>query len=157
MLIRHAKSDWSGEEPDDRRPLAPRGRRQAPETGAWIAAHVSLDLAVVSPALRARATWDLVAAELPVVPPVVVDDRVYAAWGRDLLEVVRGLPDDAGAVALVGHNPGLEDLAEHLTGRAVWMPTSSVAVLDLPGAWVDAGPGASLRASGRPPEWLEAP
>ncbi len=157
VLIRHAKSDWSGDEPDDQRPLARRGRRQAPETGVWIAAHLSLDLTVVSPAVRARATWELVAAQLPVVPPVVVDDRVYAAWGRELLGVVRDLPAEASTVALVGHNPGLEDLVGHLTGRFVPMPTSAVAVVDLPGRWAEAGPGATLRAAGRPPEWLEAP
>src|SRR6478735_578713 len=60
VLLRHAKSDWSTGEPDPRRPLAGRGRRQAPEAGRWLAANLdAIDLAVVSPATRARQTWEL--------------------------------------------------------------------------------------------------
>jgi phosphohistidine phosphatase len=153
VLLRHAKSDWSTGAADVSRPLAPRGRRQAPETGRWLAAHlVRVDLAVVSPATRARSTWDLVAAELAAPPRVRVDDRVYAASDDELLDVVRGLPDDAGTVVLVGHNPGIEDLAALLAGETPTLPTSAVAVLDLSGAWSTAGPGtATLRAAGRPP------
>ena len=65
ILLRHAKSDWSGEEPDIDRPLAKRGRRQAPDTGRWLARSIhGIDLAVVSPAVRTRKTWDLVCKEL---------------------------------------------------------------------------------------------
>jgi phosphohistidine phosphatase len=151
VLIRHAKSDWSGGEPDVDRPLAPRGRRQAPESGAWIAENLRLDRAVVSPAARAKATWDLVAAELDDPPRVVHDERVYGASAQALLEVVREQPDDASTVALVGHNPGLEDLLGLLTGAYEPLPTSAVAVIDLDGPWSTAGPGARLRTAGRPP------
>jgi phosphohistidine phosphatase len=150
VLLRHAKSDWSHGLPDRERPLAPRGRRQAPEAGRWIRDHLSpLDLAVVSPAARARSTWELVAAELEDVA-TRLDDRVYAASADELLEVVRELPAGARTVALVGHNPGLEDLVELLTGEWVAMPTSAVAVLELAGDWAGAG-GATLTWSGRPP------
>ena len=65
ILLRHAKSDWSGMEADIRRPLAQRGRRQAPEAGRWLGANVdNIDLVVLSPATRAQQTWELVAAEL---------------------------------------------------------------------------------------------
>lgn len=97
ILLRHAKSDWSGGEADIERPLARRGRRQAAEAGRWLAANVpGIDLAVVSPATRTRSTWDVVAGELDRPPEVLVDDRVYAASGDELLEVVRGLADAAG-------------------------------------------------------------
>ncbi|HET7735819.1 MAG TPA: histidine phosphatase family protein [Nocardioidaceae bacterium] len=151
VLIRHAKSDWSGDEPDHERPLAKRGERQAPEAGAWIAANLELDLAVVSTAARAHATWRLVAAQLDRQPAVAFDDRVYAASSRTLLEIVRELPDTATTVAMVGHNPGLEGLVTLLTGQWQPMPTSAVAVIDLEGRWADAGAGASLRTAGRPP------
>ncbi len=152
VLLRHAKSDWSHGLPDRDRPLAPRGRRQAPEAGRWIRDHLDpLDLAVVSPAVRALTTWQLVAAELGPVQ-TRTDDRVYAASADELLAVVRGLPDRLRTVALVGHNPGLEDLLELLTGDWVAMPTSAVAVLELSGGWSGAGSdNATLRASGRPP------
>ena len=61
ILLRHAKSDWSGSVPDVDRPLARRGHRQAPQAGRWLADNIdSIDLAVVSPANRARRTWELV-------------------------------------------------------------------------------------------------
>lgn len=154
VLVRHAKSDWSGSHPDRARPLAPRGRRQAPEAGRWIGVNIEhLDLAVVSPAVRAQRTWELVAAELDGSQAERFEDRVYAASADELLDVVRELPDNLGVVALVGHNPGLEELVLLLTGEAVAMKTSAVAVIDLPGRWSSAGDSpAKLRAAGRPPE-----
>jgi phosphohistidine phosphatase len=153
ILLRHAKSDWSGDEADRDRPLAPRGRRQAPDAGRWLAANVeSIDLVVLSPARRARSTWELVAAELDSPPPTRVEERAYAASARELLAVVRGLPEHAATVVLVGHNPGMEDLASGLTGEPTPMPTSALAVVTLSGSWSAAGEGSGvLRASGRPP------
>ena len=153
ILLRHAKSDWSGDEADLDRPLATRGRRQAPDSGRWLAGNVdAIDLAVVSPAARTRGTWDLVAAELGAAPRVRVEERVYAASAEGLLDLVRELPVELATVVLVGHNPGLEDLVSRLTGEWVRMPTSALAVIDLAGPWASAGRRpATLRASGRPP------
>lgn len=151
VVLRHGKSDWSGVEPDLERPLSKRGRRQAAEAGAWLADNLpSIDLAVVSPAERTRATWRLVAVALPEPPEVRVDERVYAAWGHQLRAVVAELPPEAGTVVLVGHNPAVEDLVEELAGEQVPMPTSALAVLSWSGAWSDPS-GAELRAAGRPP------
>ena len=153
VVLRHAKSDWSTDSEDRLRPLAARGRRQAPEAGRWLAGHgPALDLAVVSPAVRARTTWDLVAAELPQVPPATMDDRVYAASLDELLAVVADLPEGAVTALLVGHNPGLEELVAGLTGEPIRMPTAALAVIDVPGAWSAVEPGSCrLRTSGRPP------
>jgi phosphohistidine phosphatase len=153
ILLRHGKSDWSGDEPDIDRPLAERGRRQASEAGQWLATHVDrIDLAVVSPAERTRATWDLVVAELREQPEARYDGDAYAASAGDLLDIIHGLRDELGTVVVVGHNPGLEDLAESLVGDWVPLPTSALAVIDLGGPWRSAGrsPGL-LRAAGRPP------
>ncbi len=157
ILLRHGKSDWSGGEPDHLRPLAGRGRRQVPEAGRWLADNAgTIDLAVVSPAARTRETWGLAAAELAVPPPVREDDRVYAGSAHALLGVVRELPGEVSTVVLVGHNPGVEDLVASLTGRSVPMPTSALAVIDLPGPWAAAGNAtAELRAHGRPPAGRE--
>jgi phosphohistidine phosphatase len=153
ILLRHAKSDWSGDEPDRLRPLATRGRRQAPDAGRWLAAHIdSIDLAVVSPARRARDTWDLVAAELDTPPGTRIDDRMYGASGQGLLSIVRDLSDDIDTAVLVGHNPGIEDLASFLLGEMSRMKTSALAVITIAGSWSTAGHhSATLRASGRPP------
>src|SRR5215204_6056952 len=110
VLVRHAKS---GEGAVDRdRPLADRGVAEAPAVGRWLAGHrIAPDRVVVSPARRARQTWELAAAELgPAVRPVI-DDRVYRNTVEDLLEVVRDTPAEVTTLAIVGHNPGLQDFA----------------------------------------------
>jgi phosphohistidine phosphatase len=153
ILLRHAKSDWSTAAADIDRPLAERGRRQAPDAGRWLAANIDgIGLAVVSPASRARSTWEIVAAELDVPPRTLVDDRLYGASDDELLTVVRDLPDDVESAVLVGHNPGLEDLATLLSGELTRMPTSALAVLTVSGSWPAAAAHTStLTASGRPP------
>jgi phosphohistidine phosphatase len=67
------------------------------------------------------------------------------------MPIIHELADDLGTVALVGHNPAMEELASHLTGSWVAMPTSCVAVIGLSTPWSEAGPGAALLAHGRPP------
>ncbi|HSI26283.1 MAG TPA: histidine phosphatase family protein [Aeromicrobium sp.] len=153
VLVRHAKSDWSAGVPDVDRPLSARGRRQAPESGAWLATRVAIDRAVVSPAQRARSTWDLVAAEYESAPPATFDDDAYTFDGHALLAIIRHLNDDDQTVALVGHNPAMEELIHLLTGRWLPMPTACLAVIDLPGDWRDAAGegGATVFAHGRPP------
>jgi phosphohistidine phosphatase len=157
VLLRHAKSDWSGKEDDVDRPLSKRGLHEAPQAGQWLAHGVaSIDLAVVSPANRARKTWELASAELDSPPPVSLDDRVYAASASQLLGVVHTLPEDANTVLLVGHNPGIEELVSLLTGESISMPTSALAMIGLTGSWATAGrASAILLASGKPP--AEAP
>jgi len=138
VVVRHAKSDWSSAVPDDERPLAERGRRDAPAIGTWLAEHVErVDLVVCSPAKRARQTWQLAAAGLDPEPPVRFDDRIYTAEPGGLLGVIDELPDEAGTVALVGHNPSLTDLVSLLSGQAHELKTSAVAVLCWTGSWAD--------------------
>ncbi|CAN5535429.1 histidine phosphatase family protein [soil metagenome] len=153
ILLRHAKSDWSEDDADIARRLAKRGRQQAPEAGRWLDANIaSIDLALVSPAKRARSTWTLASAELQISALTRIDDRLYAASDRELLDVVRTLSPDIDTVVLVGHNPGIEDLVLLLTGETVPMPTSALAVIAVTGSWSTAGHSpAALKASGRPP------
>ena len=136
IVLRHAKSDWSGVEADIDRTLNARGQRQAPDAGSWLAEHFpAIDLAVVSPATRARSTWALVSAEFSESPEARIDERAYAASVTDLLEIVRELPDELETVILVAHNPGLEELVSVLTGENVRLSTSALAVLGVPGSW----------------------
>ncbi|HEV2777943.1 MAG TPA: histidine phosphatase family protein [Actinophytocola sp.] len=139
VVVRHAKSDWSEARLDEQRPLAERGRRDAPAIGAWLATHVErIDLVVCSPARRARQTWQLAGAALDPQPPVRYDERVYEAGPTELLTVLAELPAEIRTVVLVGHNPGLSDLVTQLIGEPHELKTSSVAVLTWPGSWVDA-------------------
>ena len=155
ILLRHAKSDWSGNEPDEHRPLARRGHRQAPEAGRWLAANVDrIDLAVVSPAVRAGSTWELAAAELARCATAHASSTTGCTPPRpaSCSTWCRGLDDEHRTVVLVGHNPGVEDLVHLLTDVWVEMVTSALAVVDLPGSWSEAKPGVgTLRTSGRPP------
>ena len=117
ILMRHSKSDWSGDEADFDRPLAKRGRRQAAEAGRWLATHVDrIDMAVVSTANRARSTWDLASAELDERPETRHDEDAYAVSAGELLDIIRSLGEELGTVVLVGHNPGLEGLTGSLVG-----------------------------------------
>jgi len=151
IVLRHAKSDWSGGEADIDRTLNTRGQSQAPDAGSWLAEHVpAIDLAVVSPAARARSTWVLASAEFSESPEARIDDRAYAASVNDLLEIVRELPDELRHVVLVAHNPGLEELVYVLTGESVTLSTSALAVLTVPGSWAElAASTAVLVTSGR--------
>jgi phosphohistidine phosphatase len=127
---------------DLRRPLADRGRRDAPEVGRWLRAHVDrVDLVVCSPAERTRQTWQLVAEQLLKPPKVHYDDRVYEASASRLSTVVSQLPEDARTVVLVGHNPGMSELVELLTGEPREFKTSSIAVLATNADWAEADPG----------------
>ncbi|MCU7826661.1 SixA phosphatase family protein [Kitasatospora sp. DSM 101779] len=154
VVLRHAKSAWPEGVPDARRPLGPRGLRDAPEAGRWLVDRGWVPQTVVcSPALRTRQTLELAAAAWDEAPPVVFDERVYAADGGDLVEVVRGLDPAVSTALLVGHQPGVQDLVEFLAvdsgGEAMErlrtkFPTSGLAVLALTGPWRSAA-GSSAR------------
>lgn len=144
LLLRHAKSDWG--DPglaDHERPLAPRGERDAPRLGAFLVANAVLpDLVVSSPAERARATAKRVLKAAGYSGDLRFDERIYLADAGSLLRVVHGLPDEAGRVMLVGHNPGFEDLAAALCGGSVRMTTAALACIELADEqWATVQPG----------------
>jgi phosphohistidine phosphatase len=116
-LFRHAKSSWDDEKLDDHeRPLAPRGRRDAPLMGKRLARRgLEPDLLLTSTAVRARETSDYLAKALGLAASRMrADRRIYLASPGDLLKVIAALDDSLGTVLLVGHNPGLTDLANRL-------------------------------------------
>src|SRR5450631_2444347 len=117
-LLRHAKSSWEEPLDDFDRPLAPRGKKAAPEIGAALAARgLRPDLILCSGALRARETLGLVIEDLGApAPEVIYDDALYMAAPGTLLKRLHGIAsapqrDAPRHVMLVGHNPGFEELA----------------------------------------------
>ncbi|PSM40931.1 phosphohistidine phosphatase [Streptomyces dioscori] len=155
VVLRHAKSAWPDGVPDHERPLASRGRRDAPAAGRALAdADCLPDLALCSTAVRARETWDLAAAQWGTPPPVRHDARLYGAEVPELLDVVREAPAEAETLLLIGHNPGLEELVLTLAGDSLdsalddvrmKFPTSAIAILAWHGfGWESLGPGAAL-------------
>ena len=138
LLLRHAKSSW--DEPSLRdfdRPLAGRGKRAAPRIGKALADRGPLpELIVCSPAARTRATIKAVAKAARLEAEVQFDDVVYGASSAELIKLIRRLPGQKNCVMVVGHNPGLEDLVERLTGRSERMPTAALACIEFQvGGW----------------------
>jgi len=145
MLLRHAKTETdapSGRDQDRR--LDQRGHRDAAEIGGWLASHPPFpDSVQVSPAIRARQTWELAwEAMKGHVPPPQVDfvPELYGADPAQILESIRAASvTDPRRLMVVGHNPGMHELALMLTGSgdaagrealADNMPTSGLAVFD---------------------------
>ena len=130
FLVRHAKSSKDDPTSADRdRPLADRGRKEAPEMGRRLAKrHVKPDLLVSSPALRALTTAQLIADEIGYArKDITVDERMYASSADALLAVIRALDKKLDRVMLFGHNPEFTELAHRLSGEIVDMPTCAVA------------------------------
>jgi phosphohistidine phosphatase len=150
VLLRHAKSDWP-DVADHDRPLAKRGRRDAPVVGRWIGeSGYGPDAVVCSTARRARETWELVSTGLTaaapgVLPEVRYEPRVYEATVLGLLMLVREFDAAWRTALVVGHNPGIAELTAGLASPDSPLPqafpTAAVAVLGLPGPWAEAGPG----------------
>jgi phosphohistidine phosphatase len=103
------------------------------------------DAVICSTARRARETWDLASTAFAARPAVRYEPRVYEATVLALLMLVREIPDEHPVVAIVGHNPGLAELAVGLAAPPPQPPTSfptaAIAVLGLSGSWSAAGPG----------------
>ncbi|UVK44691.1 histidine phosphatase family protein [Mesorhizobium sp. AR07] len=147
FLLRHAKSSWDDPDLDDfDRPLAGRGLKAAQLMGRELAARDWLpDLVLVSSALRTRDTWRLVAAELPVHPRVTFAETLYAASAANILSQIRQADASSDNLLVVGHNPGLEDLAKQLAapgseakarkGLEEKFPTAALARFVFEGDW----------------------
>jgi phosphohistidine phosphatase len=143
MLLRHAKSDLGRPGMRDHdRVLAERGRESAPRIGSYMTRHaLRPDLILASTATRVRQTLDLILPAFPKPPRIVYDDRLYEVEAEGLLEVVKETPAEVHALMLVGHNPGIADLAAHLVGTGdvetrqkllEKFPTAGLAVIDFP-------------------------
>lgn len=157
LLLRHAKSNWDNPAlADYDRPLAKRGRKSAPRMGAEIAAlGLRPDIILCSSAARTRETLSLVLPELGTPPPeIIYDDAIYMAAPSDLLAAMRALaPRDPAlqTAMIVGHNPGMEELAEMLVGGGdehslelmdEKFPTCALAVFTFDAKdWADIAPG----------------
>lgn len=145
-LLRHAKSSYPLGVADHDRPLADRGRLDAPVAGRVLRERVGVpDLVLVSTAVRARQTWELAGSAFEHPPHHADEPRIYEASVDDLLLLVREVPDRVQRLVLVGHNPGLEEFAYVLSGDAsdpsvvaamsVKFPTSGLAVLTVDRPW----------------------
>lgn len=133
LILRHAKSSWADASlSDHERPLKKRGRRDAPRMGALLRDEdLTPEIIVSSTARRAIETADLVAEESGFDGELVATRELYHADPESYLEVAREHGGASEVVMLVGHNPGLEDLVEQLSGSWQRMPTAALAHIEL--------------------------
>ena len=161
LLLRHAKSSWEDKElPDHERPLNPRGRRAAAAMrDAMESLGLAPDLVLVSSSLRTRQTLEALEpwAEMPLIENM---ESLYNATAPALLQALRGVKETVRSVLLIGHNPGLHELAMRLVGAhamtyanadlrrlAEGYPSGALAEFTVPGPWgtLDEGGGRLVR------------
>jgi phosphohistidine phosphatase len=136
LLCRHAKSSWNNETLSDfDRPLNKRGERDAPEMGRRLAQQgMRPDLIMTSPAVRARATAEYLAARLGYPQEKLkINSGQYAATVAALLAFLRALEPCCGRVMMVGHNPEFTALANLLGNLDIGnIPTCGIVALEFP-------------------------
>jgi phosphohistidine phosphatase len=153
MLLRHAKTEHdapSGRDLDRR--LDHRGHRDAAEIGGWIGRHPPFpELVLVSHAIRAHQTWEVAweaMKDLVREPVVELIPELYGADAAELLQIIRSSSEpDSRRLLLIGHNPGMHELALALAGSgdaagrkalADNLPTSGLAIFDFAiNGWAD--------------------
>ena len=134
LILRHAKSSWKYPELSDYdRPLNSRGKRDAPRMGKYLCQQGLIpDRILTSSAKRARKTANKVAKSCGYTGKVKKIDAFYDAVPGVYFETLQALPDKYQRVMVVGHNPTMERLVNHLTGQIERMPTAALAYIDLP-------------------------
>jgi phosphohistidine phosphatase len=141
ILLRHAKSAWDNPSlADFDRPLSSRGRKAAPLVGAYLARRNMVpSLVLTSSAQRTVETLDLACAVWQTKPTVRKLKSLYLAMPREMLRRLQSVGREPDCVMLVGHNPGIADLANWLCSQgrmeqraslAHKFPTGAVAVID---------------------------
>lgn len=144
LLVRHAKSSHNfGFSSDFDRPLNDRGFREASEMGKKLfKKKIQIDQFISSPAIRAKTTAELFAAEYDrKMKEIIFIPSLYHAGSPNFLSVVNSLDDNIYHAALFSHNPGITEFASSLTNtQIIHMPTCSVfAVSAEIDRWTDFG------------------
>jgi phosphohistidine phosphatase len=144
-LLRHAKSSWKRDVDDHQRRLSRRGREAASRVGRHFPATLGvLDLVLCSSAVRARETMELFLAALPTPPCSRIDEELYAASPEKVMSCLRRLSEGDRNVLVVGHNPGLHELAVALADKASQrfeelssgkFPTAARVSFQIPDCW----------------------
>lgn len=151
-LLRHAKSSWDDETlADFDRPLSARGRRDAQRMAEYVSSSsLGVEMVLCSPAQRVKETLEPLVPALGDRVEVRSDGDLYEAGAGEILQQIAHLPPGVRRVLVVGHNPGLQDLALALCGRGdpsvkrrltEKFPTGAIATLVFDADWDRLGLG----------------
>ena len=113
ILLRHAKAEPSEPGMEDRaRVLVERGRKDAAKIGAYMKSHALVpDRVAISPAARTQETWKLTAAAFRPAPGAMSAEQLYDATPHAIFALIKDMPASAHTLMVVGHNPGLHEIA----------------------------------------------
>lgn len=130
MLMRHAKSDWSTPGLSDHdRPLNARGCRSAPLMADFLSKQaLQADVILVSSAVRAQQTLEWMREKWSSEAVVWTVASLYLASPDEIARQIHSLHDSWHRALVIGHNPGLSELASRLSGQAIELPTAAVAL-----------------------------
>jgi phosphohistidine phosphatase len=143
MLLRHAKAvPADGKIRDRDRPLASRGKKDAPKIGAYMNRHgLAPACVLVSPSRRTQETWELVATALGKRVEPTYEERLYDASAKTIMDVIRGVGTTCPSLLVIGHNPGMHRLALELMATGDLdareqlhenLPTSGLVTIEFP-------------------------
>lgn len=134
VFMRHANAGWQDSGASDfERALTHRGARNAPMMGERIVLlGIRPELIVSSPATRAAETAAAVANAMNIPPEKIrLESSAYAATSGELLDIIHAFSEEADCIMLVGHNPGITELANIMAGEDIGnVPTCGVVILD---------------------------
>ena len=134
LLIRHAKSSWNQPElPDFERPLNKRGKKSAVRMGQLLFSENMIpDMILSSTARRAVQTTEILAEISGFDGEIIYNHNLYQGWPDDYFRALGNISDQANSVAVIGHNPAIEELLNLLTDENPRMPTAALAYLKVP-------------------------
>ena len=133
-LIRHAKSSWNSPELSDHdRPLNERGNADAPEMAERLALQpLANPHVLISSAKRTQETWQHIAAATGIEEKnTTVLEQLYLAPAQVMMQCIANLPDDCETAIVIGHNPGISELAGYTGADVVTMVTAQVVGLEV--------------------------
>lgn len=131
LLMRHAKSAFALEQfSDHERSLAPKGRQSVPKVASKIVElKLEPDLIYCSDSVRTKETLDLFIPALTVTPRTEITKALYEASPQEIIQFIEDRNPEITTLQVIGHNPTLEALLEHLSNEFRNFEPGNIAVL----------------------------
>jgi phosphohistidine phosphatase len=141
LIFRHSKAERGQPGMSDHdRVLMERGRKDAAKIGSYMASHGLVpDLVILSTSARTEETWKFAASAFKHKPASQAEGKLYDASPRAILDVIKAAPADTHTLMIVGHNPGLHEVALLLVASGdietrerlrEKLPTSGLVIID---------------------------